>query len=187
VKVTLPWPDRLNHEIALRFWSKVDVGQPSECWEWRGARNSSGYGSFGVKRQIVSAHRVASALAGRDPTKWHVCHTCDNRACVNPSHLFLGTHSDNMADKVEKGRQAKGATLSALVRQSAARGDNHPFRIDPSRAVRGEQSGMAKLTDDQVRAIRSDRRPSRHIAKDYGVGKSTINCVRSGAAWGHVE
>lgn len=89
-----------------RFWAKVDrSGGPEACWPWTGARAWNGYGQFGDGGQIHIASRVAWELScGPIAEGLHVLHRCDNPPCVNPAHLFLGTHSDNMRDMVAKGR-----------------------------------------------------------------------------------
>ncbi len=80
-----------------RFWDKVDVRGPDECWLWKGGL-SDGYGAFGVKRRMTHAHRVAFEIFfGKKPEK-HVLHRCDNKVCVNPRHLYEGDDVDNMRD-----------------------------------------------------------------------------------------
>lgn len=89
-----------------RFWSKVNKGP--DCWEWTGALNGGewgGYGSFWIGNKIVMSHRIAWSMGhGKIQKGMFICHTCDNPACVRPSHLFLGTPSDNLIDSSNKGR-----------------------------------------------------------------------------------
>lgn len=94
--------------LDVRFWAKVAKGDG--CWEWTASRNSLGYGNIRVERKRFVAHRVAWALTyGPIPDGLFVCHHCDNPPCCRPDHLFLGTHADNMADMVAKGRCRKSA------------------------------------------------------------------------------
>lgn len=93
--------------LKNRFWSKVT--KSDKCWIWAGYTNRDGYGRFRKFDTLVSAHRMSWELTnGEIPATKHVLHRCDNPACVNPSHLFLGTHSDNMQDMYEKKRHGNG-------------------------------------------------------------------------------
>lgn len=87
-----------------RFWDKVD--KSGDCWEWAAACNSSGYGHIKLDGAMILAHRLSWILAnGPIPDNLCICHTCDNRTCVNPDHLWLGTRADNNSDMTKKGRR----------------------------------------------------------------------------------
>ena len=136
----------LDASDLARYWAKVRLG-PS-CWEWTSNRTPLGYGQFhvGARRSAPQyAHRIAWALShGSIPAGKHICHTCDNRGCVNPAHLFLGTHTDNMRDASAKGR------LSV-----------------PRRRTRGfKQVAITRYLEGGVTLD--------ELAADYGVHKMTI-------------
>lgn len=95
-----------------RFWSKVKVNSIYDCWEWQAAK-IRGYGLFEYKGKSRRAHRVSWEITYGDiPKGMYVLHKCDNPACVNPNHLFLGTQEDNMRDMIQKGRKVKPSKLS---------------------------------------------------------------------------
>ena len=156
---------------AERFWAKVD--KSGECWEWTGAaKGRNGYGSFGWNDKIVMPHRLSYVLHHPitiDLLDGHreiyVCHKCDNRLCVNPSHLFLGTHTDNMKDMIAKGRgwQPK---------------------------LTGEKHGMVKLTEDDVREIRTrfanGGLSHQVLGDEYGVSRGQILRIVRRLNWKHI-
>jgi hypothetical protein len=141
-----------------RFWAKVDKGDG--CWLWT-ASTIVGYGQFWPKsRTFVYAHRFAYELAyGPIPAGLQICHTCDNRRCVNPAHMFLGTHKDNAEDRERKGRSPRGVARP-----------------------------NAKLNDATVRAIRAAANASSiaALARSYGVSECTISDVIKQRTWRHV-
>lgn len=145
--------------LQERFDAKYIPEPNSGCFLWTASLTSRGYGLLASRRDgRQAAHRISWEMHhGPIPEGLQVCHKCDVRCCVNPDHLFLGTLADNMADRNAKGRQAKGR---AIIR--------------------------AKLTDDQVRAIRADRRIYRLICAEHGVSHGTVSQIKNRNAWKHV-
>lgn len=97
---------KLEENDHYRFWTKVDIAGPDDCWEWTAAHTVKGYGRFRIRDKLYGANRLSlSEYLGVEIEELReVCHTCDNPPCVNPSHLFDGSKSDNMLDCVKKGR-----------------------------------------------------------------------------------
>jgi hypothetical protein len=100
-----------SRTIEERFWEKVEINGPDECWLWKGAKNFDGYGSIFYNGKLHRVHRVAFILAnGEIPEGMDVCHNCpggDNRACVNAKHLYPATHQENIKDLILKGPSPK--------------------------------------------------------------------------------
>lgn len=146
----------MNEEQQKRFWAKVDRRGPDECWEWQASRYGSGYGGYRIDGQTRLAHRVSYELAngpiedGRD-----VCHSCDNRLCVNPAHLWMGTAKENLDDCRKKGRQAEG-----------------------------ERNGLAKLTDEQVSEVRlryaAGDITQKELAAEFGLCQGSVSFIVRG-------
>ncbi len=90
------------------FWARVQVGDPDSCWPWLGQRSRKGYGVLSYAGKKKSAHRLSVVFSTGEgvPDGLCVCHKCDNPPCCNPSHLFIGTHQENMQDMYDKGRGA---------------------------------------------------------------------------------
>lgn len=146
---------------AERFAERIEVIE-SGCWEWQGSKSDTGYGCF-YDGRAYRAHRYSWIQAnGPIPAGLLVLHECDNRACVNPAHLFLGTHQENSVDMVAKGRQRR------------------------PRSTAGEMHGEAKLTDAAVREIRTSTATGRSLAAKFGVSESAVSLVRRGKAWTHL-
>ena len=153
--------EELKSGDAARFWSKVLKG--AKCWLWGGCTTPRGYGVFETSRGGIArarrAHRVAWELKrGPVPDGVLVLHRCDNRSCVRPGHLFLGTHGDNAADAKDKKRN-----------------------------VQGETHGMSRLSWDQVREVRAlstGARGEQHVlAARFGVTNSTISLILRQKIW----
>lgn len=146
----------MTDTIQERFESKFT--KSDGCWEWTAGKFWDGYGSFRVAERKQKAHRVAYQLyVGEIPEGLCVCHHCDNRKCVNPAHLFLGTSNENMRDRDNKGRVASG-----------------------------EKSGRAKLTEEQVIEARARYKDGVHIvdlAKEFGVAQSTMSYIVHHLRW----
>lgn len=140
------------------------------CWVYAGYQMRAGYGSFWLNGRTYNAQRAMWIIVhGEEPPRHiQVCHTCDNRMCVNPGHLFLGTAADNMNDKVVKGRHRRGTP-------------------NPRR---GEDAPGAKLTNERVLEIRARYVPHRvsqyQLAKEYGVSQPTIGKIVRGEYWRHI-
>lgn len=164
-----------------KLWDRVKVveSDPDACWEWQGSLLRRGYGSVGrIDGQSWQAHRLAWVLAnGSIPPGLCVCHHCDNPRCVRPSHLFLGTRKENNDDKERKGRA------------SHPQGEQHGWQRKPESRPMGEVNGMAKLTEDQVREIRSRAASGatfKGLAREYGVSDTQISWIVKRKSWQHI-
>lgn len=163
-----------------RFWSHVKI--TDECWIWTASKRSKGYGAFTYNEngKVIQdrAHRFSFRLFnGLIPENMCVLHKCDVPACVNPSHLFLGTKADNNKDMCEKGRHIAGGTHCGL---SFTGNGKYPF---------GEAHPIAKLTVEKVIEIREDRLNGMsfsQLAKKHAIGLTTAFKVSKGITWKHV-
>ena len=150
-----------------RFFDKTKRNPETGCLEWTAARDSTGYGSFKLDGEKVNAHRVAWRLAyGPVPAGLDVCHHCDNRLCVEPNHLFVGTRAENVADAVKKGRHSTTAG-----------------------SLRGTRNPKARLNEVAVRVIRHFHAKGvsqRKLARLHGVDHKTISFIVHRKTWTHV-
>jgi len=139
------------------------VSLKHECWQWFGVKHLNGYGRFRFNGKYYLAHRFSwEFYKGEIPEKLDVCHTCDNPSCVNPSHLFLGTHQQNMQDRTQKERQAKGELI-----------------------------GNSKLTEEDIILIKDlyqrYKIPHSKLAKMFQVNKSGISRIINKQMWKHIK
>ena len=147
-------------DAKMRLLNSVLCMPGTGCWEWQGHLNQ-GYGDTSLFGKKMRAHRASwIAFRGEDPGDKFVCHHCDNRRCINPDHLFLGTASDNAIDAVKKNRWRSGGRL-------------------------GEPN--AKLDPEKVRYIRQSPLNAHQLGRELGVNYCTILGVRNGRTWRHVR
>lgn len=152
-----------------RFLKYVTIASDDGCWIWSGGRAGRGYGRFSMFKRTCVASRAAWILFNKeDPKDLLVCHHCDNPPCVNPKHLFLGTHKDNTDDNMKKGR--------------------HAMKMGPNLAKRGEESGKSKLTEKQVLKIRSLQgiKEGPELAEMFKVDQSNIYQIFKRRTWKHI-
>lgn len=149
--------------IKSRFWQQVQ--KSNDCWIWMGAKCSYGYGNFRIMinrtRHVEKAHRASYMLSNNTeiPQGMCICHKCDNRPCVNPDHLFLGSYADNSADMVKKGRSA-----------------------------RGQKIGICVLTEEKVKQIiaMKSQYSTTQIAKMFGVSRGCIWNIFRKNSWRYI-
>lgn len=154
--------------VIVRFFSKISIKSGDECWNWNSTLTHQGYGHFTLNGKKVMAHRLVYfifngvlPLYDENGKEIFVLHRCDNRVCCNPSHLYIGTHQDNMRDRQER----KGT-------------------------VRGEQNGKSIFNNNQVYEIKeliARGFPNNKIASLYNTSRQTINAIRKGISWGHIK
>ncbi len=158
-----------NDQARFDFYASPEA--LSGCWLWTGALDGHGYGHFWMDGEIMKAHRASWILhRGAIPDGKWLLHRCDNPACVNPIHLFLGDRTANMRDMAAKGRQV--------------------FQVSPERAARGSGVFGSRLEEGQVATIKRELARGvslARIAREYGVCKATIGHIRSGKNWAHIQ
>jgi hypothetical protein len=156
------------------FWSKVS--KSDGCWTWTASKSARGYGYSHKDGRTIKAHRASWELHfGPVPPGMFVCHQCDVPSCVRPDHLFIGTTQDNTADKVSKGRQARGGAISEAVKNRAL-GEKHP---------------RASIAKEKVLEIRrlwgSGHRNQSEIARSTGTTPNVVYGIVRGVSWKHVS
>jgi hypothetical protein len=147
--------------VEERFWAKVHKN--SGCWEWTAALSTGGYGRLGVNGQSLAAHRLAWQFTiGPVPEGLCVLHRCDNRRCVRPGHLYLGTYRDNARDREMRGR---------------------------SHDRSGMHNGRARFTEDQVREIRrlAETMPQYEVANRFDTTQARVSEMVRRTTWAHVK
>lgn len=193
-------PLRERPTVEERFASCIDPNGPipehapelGPCTLWTGDNNRR-YGRVHLTpTKSLGAHVYAwQRVNGEVPKGLCVCHKCDNKLCVRVDHLFLGTPQDNQADKVRKGRQARGNRHGSQTHpERLARGDRNGSRTKPERLKRGEDNGSSKLTEEAVRQIRirlAKGESKQSIAKDFNVSPIQIYRIGRNQTWRHVK
>ena len=158
----------MNKLTEKRFWKRIKIGLPKECWPWLGKLNSDGYGvaesEFILGYYTCGAHRIAYGLTkGKLPKGKFVLHRCNNASCCNPDHLYAGTKKDNRRD--------------AMLAGTAFIPDN-----------RGEKHGKHKLTEKQVNEILRDKtHTGYYLSKKYNISEAIICQIRKRKIWRHVH
>lgn len=151
-------PRVLDMEVVARFWSRVEVRKGHQCWPWRYGQDHAGYGEVRIGTTAEASHRIAYRIAtDAIPAGMVIRHNCDNPLCCNPAHLLIGTHADNVADRVSRDRSAKG-----------------------------EGNGRAKLTQEQAQLILDSPLTSEYFAKRFEVDISTVRAIRQRKNWKHL-
>jgi HNH endonuclease len=151
-------------DILQRFTRKYRVDEPIACWLWQASVDKDGYGHFWMNGRNCKAHRIAFELFKGNPGNLQVLHKCDTPGCVNPDHLWLGTNTENTADRDAKGRTSR----------------NH------TKAYIGEENGRAKLTSDNVRTIRellAQGLRQRDVAEKFGISLTLVSFIHTRKCW----
>lgn len=161
----------LTEKQKYNFLNKFKQGFPEECWEWLASKSQNGYGNVRLNGRTEFAHRISYLIFnGPIPERMCVCHTCDNRLCCNPKHLWLGTNLDNHRDAKKKGRTAK------LYGRNNGVFGKHP---DYS----GEKNNSSKLRKVQVVEIRNSDLKGVILAEKFMISQQAISDIRHLRSW----
>lgn len=157
-----------------RFFEKIDKGVDDDkcCWIWKGSRSGSGYGQFWNGKRNIPAHRFL--VVDFMPEGKEACHQCDNKLCVRPDHIFIGTRSDNMQDCVSKGRLRPQNGFIAMLKVRNQRGSrNHECKLTEAQAIEAKNCSRV-------------RGAATALAKRFGVSLTVICDIRDGKRWVHL-
>lgn len=160
---------------TARFMAKVNTSKNATgCWLWTGSKTSSGYGQFWNGERTIQAHWFL--LPSYPPRGKEACHSCDTKLCVNPKHIFIGTHSENMKDCVVKGRLRphNGCKAMLKVRRINYGVNNHECKLTEAQAIE------AKSCSRKYGA-------ATELAKRLGVSLTVICDIRDGKRWTHLK
>lgn len=168
-----------SRELQERILANVEYDTAGGCWLWSGSapkgRQLRGYITVDGRSRLASRTSF-QAFTGIDPAGGMVCHKCDVPTCVNPDHLYLGDHKSNMADMKNR-RRYFAATQPDRCREAGVKSGK------ANTWAKGVMNPKAKLSDDQVNSIRIDVRPTKIVAGEYGVDRTTVQRIRRGALW----
>ncbi len=163
--------------LKNKIKGNVKINEKTNCWEWKGKLDPTGYARFQYKRQRWHAHRASFVVHnGKIPPFTMICHKCHIRHCVNPEHLYAGSHADNMRDMREAGR--------------AFRGDKEYYKAHPELCKKGEECNFSKLTKNQVIMIKELYKLVPNccsIGKFTGINRKTISDILNKISWSHLD
>ena len=201
----------MNRKTYERFICKIE--KTNTCWIWKAQIYPNGYGAFHIDGKNSLAHRASWMLhKGQVPKNKIVCHKCDNRKCVNPDHLFLGSYKDNTEDMIKKGRHAiqkqildniqKREVIKMYLNHIAQREIAKYFKVHqrtiwriihkivPVKKCIGEENNKSILTEEKVKQMREIYNTGKmgfyKIAKKFSVDKSTAMRAIKGITWKHI-
>lgn len=151
---------KIQQKDIIRFYSKINIDYETGCWIWKCQQKDNGYGRFYFNGKYYTAHRFNYALTfGSIPKELFGCHMCDQKSCVNPYHIWMGTHEQNMKDMVNKKRSA---------------------------ILLGDKNGRAKLTQEKVDDMRKLNKKGMNytqLADFFNLGKSQVSRICRGISW----